>query len=239
MERDQTLSIDPVYNGPPDSAHGGVAAGRMAELLEPLRASVRFRAPVPIATPMTHEQGPDGTIELSSKGRPISTVRPLEGHLDVEPFERLDPRVVAKAEADFDRRWGDGQHPFPTCFGCGHGRQDDLGMALRSGPAPGHDVHAASWTPGLDGQVPSWLVWAALDCPSGFPAFVGMPPDRARVTGELAVDIRHFVPGDGTYQILSHVTGSAGRKTTTAAALVDEHGTTLAVATAVWIEVPR
>lgn len=87
--------------------------------------------------------------------------------------------------------------------------------------------------------MPPWLVWAALDCPSGFPAFVGMARDRARLTGELAVDIRRSVPGDGSYQILSHVTGSSGRKTTTAAALVDEHGTNLAVATAIWIEVPR
>ncbi len=66
-----------------------------------------------------------------------------------------------------------------------------------------------------------------------------MAPDRARLTGELAVDIRRPVRGDGAYQIQSHVTGSAGRRTTTAAAIVDEHGTNLAVATAIWIEVPR
>ena len=81
-------------------------------------------------------------------------------------------------------------------------------------------------------------MWAALDCPSGFPAFFGIAPDRARVTGEFAVEIRHPVAGDGTYQILSHVTGSSGRKTTTAAAIVDEGGANLAVATAIWIEIP-
>ena len=238
MATNQTITIEPVYNGPPDSAHGGVAAGRMAELADPLHARVRLHAPPPIATPMTCAESGDG-FEVSVSGQRIAEVRALDAPLVVEPFERLAPEVVAKAEQDFDRQWGGGRHPFPTCFGCGHGRHDDLGLELRSGPAPGHGVHAASWNPELDGPVPPWLVWAALDCPSGFPAFVGMAPDRARVTGELAVDIRHPVPGDSSYQILSHVTGSAGRKTTTAAAIVDEHGTNLAIATAIWIEIPR
>ncbi len=239
MGAEHTITIDPVYNGPPDSAHGGVAAGRMAEWLDPLHARVRLQAPPPIATPMTGTESDHGAIEVAAGGQRIAEVRTLDTRLDVEPFERLDPAVVAKAEEEFDRQWGDGRHPFPTCFGCGHGRHDHLGMELRSGPAPGHDLHVASWTPEIEGPVPPWLVWAALDCPSGFPAFVGMAPDRVRLTGELAVDIRHPVPGDGAYQILSHVTGSAGRKTTTAAAIVDEHGTNLAVATATWIEIPR
>jgi hypothetical protein len=146
--------------------------------------------------------------------------------------------VVDAAEQAFHSEW-DTRHPFPTCFGCGHHRPDGLGMALAPGPAPGHDVHAAWWRPRTSGAVPPWLVWAALDCPSGFPAFVGMAPDRARVTGEFAAELLHPVPGNATYQILSHVTGGAGRKTTTAAALVDDTGSTLAVATAIWIEVSR
>ena len=233
-----TITIDPIYNGPPDSAHGGVAAGRMAELVDPRRARVRLHAPVPIATSMTGTASDDGAIAVTADGPRIAAVRPLDAPLAVEHVSRLDPPVVAQAEADFLDHWGAGQHPFPTCFGCGPGRSDGLGMELRSGAAPGHDVHAASWSPERDGPVPEWLVWAALDCPSGFPAFVGIAPDRARVTGEFAVEIRRPVAGDGTYQILSHVTGSSGRKTTTAAAIVDEGGANLAVATAIWIEIP-
>jgi len=238
MERDQTLSIDPVYNGPPDSAHGGVAAGRMAELLDPLCASVRFRAPIPVGSTMTAVPGGDDTVELFENDRPIAIVRRLEGPLDGQRFDPLPSTAVDAAEHAFHSEW-DTRHPFPTCFGCGHHRTDGRGMALAPGPAPGHDVHAAWWRPRRDGAVPPWLVWAALDCPSGFPAFVTLAPDRARVTGEFAVELLHPVPGDGTYQILSHVTGGSGRKTTTSAALVDHTGTTLAVATAIWIEIPR
>ncbi len=210
----------------------------MAELVEPLRARVRLHAPVPIDLPMTAAATGDRAIEMTTDGVRIAAARALDAPLDVEQFPRLDPHVVERAEADFVDQWGGGRHPFPTCFGCGPGRADHHGMELRSGAAPGHDLHVARWEPALDGAVPSWLVWAALDCPSGFPAFVGMAADRARVTGEFAVDIRHPVPGDGAYQIVSHVTGSSGRKTTTAAAIVDEHGTNLAVATAIWIEIP-
>ncbi len=238
MAHDHTITIDPIYNGPPDSAHGGVAAGRMAELVDPLRARVRLHTPVPINAPMTSTEAENGAIEMTADGQRVAAVRALEAPLEVEHFPRLDPHVMTQAEADFLDHWGGDHHPFPTCFGCGPGRHDGLGMELRSGAAPGHDVHAASWEPALNGPVPDWLVWAALDCPSGFPAFVGMAPDRARVTGEFAVDIRQTVPGDGAYQILSHVTGHSGRKTTTAAAIVDEDGVNLAVAAAICIEIP-
>lgn len=238
MVNHHTVRIDPIYNGPPDSAHGGVAAGRMAELVDPRRARVRLQAPIPIDTPMTGTESDDGAVEVTADGQRIAAVRALDAPLGVEYFPLLDPKVVEQAEADFREHWGGGRHPFPTCFGCGPGRDDGRGMELRSGAAPGRDLHAAWWNPGADGPVPHWLVWAALDCPSGFPAFVDLAPDRARVTGEFAVEIRHPVAGDGVYQILSHVTGASGRKTTTAAAIVDEDGTNLAVATAIWIEIP-
>ena len=40
------ISIDPRFNGPTDCGHGGVSAGRFAELVNPLAASVRFAAPI-------------------------------------------------------------------------------------------------------------------------------------------------------------------------------------------------
>ena len=47
------ISLDPRFNGPTDCGHGGVSAGRFAELVNPLAASVRFAAPIPLAPPVT------------------------------------------------------------------------------------------------------------------------------------------------------------------------------------------
>ena len=46
--------IDPRFNGPPDSGHGGYSAGRAAALVERprRRVEVTLRRPVPLATPL-------------------------------------------------------------------------------------------------------------------------------------------------------------------------------------------
>jgi hypothetical protein len=153
--------------------------------------------------------------------------------LDIDAFERLHPMAVAVAES----RWldhSDGHHPFPTCFGCGTTRLDD-GLGLEPGRVPGTSVHATFWTPGIDGPVPSWLVWAALDCPSGGPALALVPKGSAVVTGELAVEVRQPLSGRTQYQILSRCTGRSGRKISTQAAIVDPKGRNVAVASATWI----
>ena len=105
MAHDHTITIDPIYNGPPDSAHGGVAAGRMAELVDPLRARVRLHTPVPIDAPMTSTEAENGAIEMTADGQRVAAVRALEAPLEVEHFPRLDPHVMPRAEADFLDHW--------------------------------------------------------------------------------------------------------------------------------------
>ena len=47
-----TITIDHHHNGPMGSGHGGVAAGRFAELVDAQASFVRLHAPIPLATPM-------------------------------------------------------------------------------------------------------------------------------------------------------------------------------------------
>lgn len=228
------ITIQPLHNGPPNSAHGGVAAGQMAAWVNTERATVRFHAPPPVGEPLTGLSRQLGTIDVLAGSRRIATVSttlPLE----IEPFERLQPVTVAVAES----RWLDhtgGRHPFPTCFGCGTDRSD--GLALAPGPATGSSVYATFWVPRVDGPVPSWLVWAALDCPSGGPAVAAVSNEAAVVTGELTVDIRQPLIGGERYQILSRCRERSGRRFQTEAAIVDEAGNNVAVAAATWIAIP-
>ena len=234
-EAPNTITIDHHHNGPMGSGHGGVSAGRFAELVDAQASTVRLHAPIPLATPMRWLIN-DDTANVYADDQHISTVRPLSAPLPVGQFGRLAPADVAAAEiAWLDDRCG--VHPAPTCFACGHQRTTG-GLGLRPGPIAGTSLFATAWRPEMDHDVPPWLIWAALDCPTGFPALAVVDPTNASLTGELAVEILEAVPGRGDYQLISRCTGVDGRKVTTEAALIDEQGRTLAVATATWITVP-
>jgi hypothetical protein len=164
-------------------------------------------------------------------------VHALSEPLHTGHFGRLTRADVAAAEAAWlDCRNGD--HVAPTCYACGHQRADLIGLGLRPGPVPESALFATSWNPGLACDVPDWMVWAALDCPTGLPALSRVGLEEAVVTAKLSVDIRDRVRGDGDYQLLSRRTGGEGRKHLTEAALVDERGRSVAVATALWLTVP-
>ena len=227
------ITLQSIHNGPPHSAHGGVAAGHMAALVYADRAVVRFHAPPPLDEPMVGVTQPHGAVDVIAGSMRVATVRPTAA-LSIEPFERLRPMAVTVAESNWLDH-SEGHHPFPTCFGCGTDRSDGLG--LTPGPVPGSSVHATFWTPAGVGSVPSWLVWAALDCPSGGPALAAVAQGTAVVTGELAVDILEPLQGGEQYQILSRCEEQSGRTFRTHAAIVDQAGRHVAIAAATWIAV--
>jgi hypothetical protein len=231
------IVIDSTYNGPPGSGHGGVAAGRFAELLDPYRARVRLHAPVPLGTALTHQRADDGTVAVSDGSRLIATVRaigPIKPPTDL-PVPALD--AVATAEATWDCAHRD-RHPYPTCFGCGPQRPEGDGLHLRPGPLAGLEVHAATWRPDVDGPTPAWLIWAALDCGSAGPAAADIPDSAGIVTGELAVDIREVPPPGTTTLIVSRTTARHARQTHVTAALIDSlTGRHYAAASSIWITI--
>jgi hypothetical protein len=81
------------------------------------------------------------------------------------------------------------------------------------------------------------VVWAALDCPSGFAAGVG---DIVMVLGRMAARVLTRPRAGTVYCLVAWRGGPAeGRKQPAATALLDVHGGVLAVARTVWLTVPR
>ena len=230
------ITIDSIHNGPAHSGHGGVSGGRFAELIDADAASVRFQAPIPLDEPLWATSKNDTTLVSGASG-PVASVHRLEDPLAVGQFGRLARAEVVRAEAAWlDCRAGD--HIAPTCFACGHRRTDTAGLGLRPGPVETSSLFATSWSPTGRGDVPSWMVWAALDCPSGMPAVANVGLDEAVVTAQLSVEIRDRVHFGGDYQLLSRRVGGEDRKHHTEAALIDESGRSVAVASAMWVTVP-
>ncbi|MFK8025261.1 MAG: PaaI family thioesterase [Ilumatobacter sp.] len=234
------FSIDSHYNGPPGMGHGGVSAGRFAALVEPDAARVRFRRPIPldVALTTTYE---DGIANIHAGEELVATARALDGPLEIGPFPSMCERDLHLAE----QRWLEptgGRHMAPACFACGHLR-DLGGLGLRPGPIPGPDgtttgVIGCRWRPEGSGRVPAWMIWAALDCPTGFPAFASTNPDEAVVTAELSVHVIEPVHAGQTMRILSRRVAKEGRRHHTEACLLGPDGRRYAVASAIWCTVP-
>ena len=135
---------------------------------------------------------------------------------------------------------------FPDCFVCGTGRGPGDGLRIFPGPVAGRPLWAAPWTPDpsvtdASGQVRPEVAWAALDCPSGIAAAeaAGLAPDTAVLLGRMTARLAVLpVPGDQCL-VVAWPGGRDGRKLLAGSALLGPGGQVLAVATAVWLTVPR
>lgn len=227
-----TLVIDPRFHGPPASANGGYAAGRLAGFVDADTVEVTLRAPPPLGRELRVERTGDGAATLHDGDVLVAEARPGRLDLDVPapvPFEE-----AAAAGERFPFR---DDHPFPTCFVCGPQREAGDGLRIFTGPA--RDVHAGAWTPdgslaGPDGVVAPEYVWAALDCPSCTPvADPGVPILLGRITARLEGEVRAGEP----HVVVAWPLEVDGRKRRAGAALFTAGGERRGVAEALWIEV--
>jgi len=157
------VTIDPRFNGPSDSGHGGYVAGVVAGFLEG-PARVRLHRPPPLGR----------RLDMRRSG---SEVTLLDGEALVATGASTDvdlvvPDVVGFAEAEEASRAypGFGEHMFRRCFGCGPARAAGDGLRIFAGPVPGRRLVAAPWIPDETltdggGAVRPEFLWAALDCP--------------------------------------------------------------------------
>jgi hypothetical protein len=234
-----TLTIDPRFNGPPDSGNGGYTCGRLARFVDAEAAEVTLRLPPPIGRALSVEPGGDGVV-LRDGDAVVAEARTTE--LAAEAPPSVDAAEAEGAAADSPFLAAD-VHPFPTCFVCGPRRTPGDGLCIYAGPVAERDVFAAPWTPdpslaGNDGLLPTEIVWAALDCPTSAPVANDWSAEGALpiVLARLAVRVLQPVLAGEPHTIISWPVEFDGRKRHAGAALHDAEGDLLAVARALWIE---
>jgi hypothetical protein len=107
---------------------------------------------------------------------------------------------------------------------------------------PGGGLRAAPWTPDpsvadRDGLVLPEVVWAALDCPSGFAIGAG---DTVVVLGRMAARVVARPRAGVAYRLLAWREGPPqGRRRPAGSALLDVDGGVLAAARTVWVTITR
>jgi hypothetical protein len=234
-----SLAIQPRFRGPPESGNGGYSCGLLAAHV-PGPAEVTLRRPPPIGRSLAVEVSGDGVATLRDGDEVVAEARPASA-LEVEvpaPVSVEDARTASAAYP------GASEHPFPSCFGCGTEREPGDGLRIFPGPIAGRDgLFAAPWTPdpsvaGELGHVRDEVVWAALDCSSGW-CFVGHPelsPDAEALLGRMQAAIEGAVLAGEPHVVMAWPLAVEGRKRASAAAIVDEGGRVLARARALWIE---
>ncbi|MGH2783740.1 MAG: hypothetical protein ACRDJ1_00580 [Actinomycetota bacterium] len=222
------------FRGPRESGNGGYSCGMLGALM-PGPSEVTLRTPPPLDTPMEIEQRPDGVLAAVHDGADVIVARAVG--LDVAV-----PGVVSLADAERAAAAYEGfdNHAFPMCFVCGPEREPGDGMRVFPGELPG-GVAAAPWTPDRrdadeGGRVHPEIVWAALDCPTGWVTHYAYPEAGIGLLGRLAASqLRPVIAGE-RYVVASWATGRDGRKLHALSAVLDEAGEPLAIGRATWIE---
>ncbi len=239
----QTITISSQFCGPPTSANGGVAAGRLAHYLQEFLGDnrsaieVTLHAPPPLETALLIEcsavDAGAQAVLLYDDGL-IATAR------SVDAFEIAVPEPVDYSTAlalvskspvlrDADA------HPFPSCFVCGPARPNGDGLRIFPAQLSGRDEFVAPYSP-LPQFVASEFVWAALDCPSSFPMYLESDPlEGAYVLGRMTAQVGGPLDAHARYTIMAWREAVAGRKLQTAVAMFDANGQTVATAKTTWI----
>lgn len=233
---DDLLTIEATYCGPPDSAHGGVAVGRFAQLVDAPGVEVRLLGPPPLDTRLSSRIEPDGTTFVVGPDGDLAQVRALTEPLDVAPFRRVGAAEVEDAAEAYLAKVAEKGHAFPTCFACGPDRHD--ADALYQYPAiAGDGDTVARFDVAGEGPLPDWLTLAGLDCPSGHTMQLADEPPEVAVLGAMRCESYATARAGVDYQVRGRLHSVEGRKHTTEVAMLAPDGTTVAAARAVWIAV--
>ena len=224
------------FCGPPNSGNGGYACGLLAKYL-PGTVSVRLKAPPPLKTTLRREWTND-SARLFQESTEVGEAKSFE--LRLEPPNCPTLAQAERAAADFP---GFKSHLFPRCFVCGPRREPGDGLRIFPGQLAGRGLHAAPWVPHASladdcGNVAREFIWAALDCPSGF-AVLPVPEGLAIVLGELCASVQSTLAVEQPAVVTSWPIAHEGRRRTAGTAIHTTDGKLVALARAVWIEVPH
>jgi hypothetical protein len=211
------------YNGPAESGNGGYTCGLVAGIVGGV-AEVTLRLPPPLDRELAVVRA-DGRVEIRDGEALVAEAAPVELEVDVP-----EPVSVAQAAEASTRYAGFVHHAYNTCFVCGPGRED--GLRVYAGPVEGRPGLVASpWTP--PGDVGPELVWAALDCPSGWA--VDDFQREGVLLGRMAAAIDALPAAGEQHVVVGWRIGEEGRKRFAGSALLTADGDVLARARSTWI----
>lgn len=237
MPEARTVTIDKRFCGPPGSGNGGYSCGLLARELGHTPAEVSLLAPPPLDRPLAVQT--DVAQARLLDGDTVIAV----GHRaeEPEPGPVVSSDAAAEAAAGFDVAPYAAQHAYPTCFTCGPGRSEGDGLRIWPGATASPGVVAWPWTPHEftsdgTGTVDLAVVWAALDCPSGWAWLNDEVDDPGPIVLGRLRTVIHRRPAVGESVVVTGWKKAAdGRRRTAGSAIRTPDGEVLAAGDATWV----
>lgn len=228
-----SVSIPERFNGPVDSGNGGYCSGVVAGFVDG-PAEVSLRSPVPLGKPLEVAAGDGGAVLVSDGETLVAEAQPA-APVDLEVPAPVSPDAARAAMRSYR---GLDTGPFCTCFVCGRAREDSFGVF--AGRVEGRELVASTWTPSrstadAQGHVRPELVWAVLDCPTYFAAYLDDELGLSFLV-RFAVRIDAPVVAEREHVVIGWPIETDGRKRRAGAAVVTAAGQPLAVADALLVE---
>ena len=94
-EGEISVHIERRFNGPPDSAHGGVACGVFAGAVDSRQATVRLTAPPPLDTDFDVVDA-DGWRVITGPDGPVARVRRWDVPVGLDPLPLVDASHIER-----------------------------------------------------------------------------------------------------------------------------------------------
>jgi hypothetical protein len=220
------------FNGPPGSANGGYTAGLVAGHLSSADAvEVTLRRPPPLDRELAvAPHGPAG-LRVFDADLLVAEARAVEPGPGLRDGEGVPPVPYDEAVTASAGYLGFATHPYPTCFVCGPERAAGDGLRLFPGRLPDGRTAAPFVAPDV---VTDPLVWAALDCPSGW----SIPLEtRPYLLGRITARVLARPAAGERCVVMGAPVAAEGRKATARSTLYTASGEVAAYARAVWVAV--
>ncbi|MBR7834890.1 hypothetical protein KDL01_16575 [Actinospica durhamensis] len=221
------------FNGPPESAQGGYVCGLFADAarawLGPEPVVVTLHEPPPLGVAM-RAQASGARVHFWDRERLVASAARGRGAIAAPEF--VAPSALAVAERAYVTVE---RHPFASCFVCGPGRGDGLGLAPGE-LSPG--VTGCRWTPDASlaarpGEpVPVEFAWAALDCPGGWTVDLAAAP---MVLNRFCAEVLEVPVVGAEYVVVGRRDAYDGHALKTTTALYRGDGVLSAKASATWV----
>ncbi|MFN2615640.1 MAG: hypothetical protein ABR581_00795 [Thermoleophilaceae bacterium] len=178
----------------------------------------------------------DGSVRVLDGEALVAEAR-LASELKVDVPAPVSPQEARLATA---RYRGVLEGPFCRCFVCGRTREDAL--EVFAGAVAGRQLVASPWTPpawtaNAAGGVLPEFVWAVLDCPASWAAYIDADAP-AGVLARLTARIDAPVVAGEEHVVIGWPMETVDRKRHAGSAVLSRDGEPLAVARALLIE-PR
>jgi hypothetical protein len=225
-----SLTIPSRFRGPKGCGNGGYTSGLLAGHLGEGAIEVTLRRPPPLDVPLTVTADGQGVQLRTHEGAVVgeASTAPFRPREVVEPVSYDE---AGKAETAYG---GLVRHPFAECFVCGTRRTPDDALCLRPGLLGDGRRTACTWVPSAATGVDTAVVWAVLDCPSGWTADVS---GRPIVLGRIVATVDALPALGSRCVVMGEKLGEEGRKVHTASTVYGEDGRVMATARQVWIAV--